>query len=67
MIAQQEQSNKISQDVVNKLNSLINVTQQNKPIPVTFPASGLLGDISRHAATEEKRHGVALLTYKPNG
>lgn len=67
MIAQQEQSNKISQDVVNKLNSLINVTQQNKPIPVTFPAGGLLGDISRHAATEEKRHGAALLTYKPNG
>ena len=39
-----------------KLDVLINTTQQNKPIP--FSASGLLGDITNHAAAEEKRHGA---------
>lgn len=63
MLAQQQQSNQTLMDVVNRLNSLINATQQNKPLPMNF--GGLLGDISKHAATEEKRHGVALLTYKP--
>ncbi|MEG2263731.1 MAG: phage tail tape measure protein [Acinetobacter sp.] len=66
MIAQQEQSNKISQDMATKLSALINVTSQNKPLPFNFPSGGLLGDISRNAADEEKRHGAALLTYKPN-
>lgn len=56
LVAKQEQANKLSQDIIGKLNSLINVTQQNKPIP--FNASGLLGDISNHAAAEEKRQGA---------
>lgn len=64
MIAEQQQTNQISKDMVSKLNSLINVTSQNKPIPMNM--GGLLGDISKHAATEEKRHGAALLTYKPS-
>lgn len=62
LVAKQEQANKLSQDIIGKLNSLINVTQQNKPIP--FNATGLLGDISNHAATEEKRHG-AFIPWKP--
>lgn len=61
LIAKQEQANKLSQDIIGKLNSLISVTQQNKPIP--FSASGLIGDITNHAKTEEKRHGFNLLSY----
>lgn len=61
LVAKQEQANQLSQEMIGKLNSLISVTQQNKPIP--FSASGLLGDITKHAATEEKRHGVDLLSY----
>lgn len=67
MLAQQEQGNKLSADIINKLNSLIAVTSQNKPLPFpTMSGGGLLGDISKNAATEEKRHGAALLMYKPN-
>ncbi|RZG77781.1 phage tail tape measure protein [Acinetobacter sp. WCHAc060025] len=67
MLAQQEQGNKLSADMINKLNSLIAVTSQNKPLPFpTMSGGGLLGDISKNAATEEKRHGAALLMYKPN-
>ncbi|WP_336033402.1 phage tail tape measure protein [Acinetobacter bereziniae] len=66
MIAQQQAASKFLGDIVNKLNSLINVTMQNKPIPITMPnVGGLLGDISKNAITEEKRHGAALLMYKP--
>lgn len=61
LIAKQEQANKLSQDMIGKLNSLISVTQQNKPIP--FNTGNLLNDISNHAAAEEKRHGFSLLSY----
>lgn len=63
MIAQQEQANKLSSDLSNKLSTLISTTAQNKPMPMNM--SGLLGDISKHAATEEKRHG-AFIPWKPN-
>lgn len=66
LLAQQQVANKFLGDMVTKLNSLINVTSENKPLPFNFPSGGLLGDISRNAADEEKRHGAALLTYKPN-
>ena len=56
LVAKQEQANQYSQEMIGKLNSLIAATQQNKPIP--FSASGLLGDITNHAAAEEKRHGA---------
>ena len=56
LVAKQEQANQLSQEMIGKLNSLIAATQQNKPIP--FSASGLLGDITNHAAAEEKRHGA---------
>lgn len=59
MIAQQEQANKFSADLSNKLSTLITVTEQNRPLPPTpISISGLLGDIERHTATEEKRHGA---------
>lgn len=63
LIAKQDQANQLSQDMIGKLNSLISATQQNKPMPMNM--SGLLGDISKHAATEEKRHG-AFIPWKPN-
>lgn len=67
LVAKQEQANQLSQEMIGKLNSLISVTQQNKPLPFpTMSGGGLLGDISKNAATEEKRHGAALLMYKPN-
>lgn len=63
LVAKQEQANELSKDMIGKLNSLIAATQQNKPVP--FSAGGLLGDISNHAAAEEKRHG-AFIPWKIN-
>jgi hypothetical protein len=63
LLAKQEHANKLSQDIVNKLNSLISVTQQNKPIPIS--TGNLLSDITNHAAAEEKRHG-AFIPWKAN-
>lgn len=56
LIAKQEQANKLSQDMIGKLNSLINVTQQNKPIP--FSSGNLLEAVSGHAKTESSRTGA---------
>ncbi|QBK70671.1 phage tail tape measure protein [Acinetobacter johnsonii] len=56
LIAKQEQANKLSQDMIGKLNSLINVTQQNKPIP--FSAGNLLESVSGQAKTESSRTGA---------
>ncbi|MBN6515561.1 hypothetical protein [Acinetobacter pittii] len=56
LIAEQKQQNVLSQDIINKLNTLIDVTGQNKP---TFNFSGgLLGAISENANAEGKRHGA---------
>lgn len=63
LVAKQEQANELSKDMIGKLNSLITATQQNKPIP--FSTGGLLGDMSNHAAAEEKRHG-AFIPWKIN-
>lgn len=63
LIAKQEQANKLSQDMIGKLNSLINVTQQNKPIP--FSAGNLLESVSGQAKTESSRTG-AFIPYKLN-
>lgn len=59
-----EKQNQISADMASKLNSLISVTQQNKP--VINMGGSLMDQISQHARTEEKRHGVSLLTYGQN-
>lgn len=56
-----EEQNKLSRDVSSKLNTLISVTQQNKPV-INLGGS-LMDQISQHARTEEKRHGVDLLSY----
>jgi len=56
MIAEQQTTNQHTRELNANIRTLINVTQQNKPIP--FSASALLGDISNHAATEEKRQGA---------
>ncbi|RKG41463.1 MULTISPECIES: hypothetical protein [Acinetobacter] len=61
MIAEQQTTNQYTRELNANIKTLINVTQQNKPIP--FSASGLIGDISNHAATEEKRHGFNLLSF----
>ena len=63
LIAKQEQANKLSQDMIGKLNSLITATQQNKPIP--FNTSNLLETVSGHAKTESSRTG-AFIPYKLN-
>lgn len=69
MIAQQEAQNQkieeqtqLSKDLSNKLSTLITVTQQNKPV-VNINGGSLVDQISQHAAKEEKRHGVDLLSY----
>ncbi|WP_277560718.1 hypothetical protein [Acinetobacter beijerinckii] len=56
-----EKQNQLSADMVNKLNSLISVTQQNKP--VINMGGSLMDQISQHTRSEEKRHGVDLLSY----
>lgn len=56
MIAQQEQANKLSSDLSNKLSTLITATQNNKPIP--FNTGSLLDGISNHAKAESNRHGA---------
>ena len=63
LLTKQQEANQLSKDISNKLSTLISTTAQNKPLP--FSASGLLGDISNHAASEEKRHG-AFIPWKPN-
>ena len=63
LIAKQEQANKLSQDMIGKLNSLITATQQNKPIP--FNSGNLLETVSGHAKTESSRTG-AFIPYKLN-
>ncbi|MDA0697940.1 MAG: hypothetical protein O2793_16265 [Proteobacteria bacterium] len=56
-----EKQNQLSSDMVNKLNSLISATQQNKP--VINMGGSLMDQISQHARNEEKRHGVDLLSF----
>ena len=58
-----ERQNQLSVDMIGKLNSLINVTQQNKPIP--FSSGNLLEAVSGHAKTESSRTG-AFIPYKLN-
>ncbi|MBK0063972.1 MULTISPECIES: phage tail tape measure protein [unclassified Acinetobacter] len=55
-VAEQQQQNQLSRDMIGKLNTLINVTGQNKP---TFSFGGsLLDGISQNAQQQEKRHGA---------
>lgn len=65
MISEQQQQNQISKDLSNKLSTLINVAQQNKPV-INLGGGSLMDQISQHTRTEEKRHGVSLLTYGQN-
>lgn len=59
-----ETQNQLITEVVNRLNSLISATQQNKPIPMSMPSvGGLMDQISQHAQTQQKRHGVDLLSF----
>ncbi|MCH7304335.1 hypothetical protein MMP74_08055 [Acinetobacter sp. NIPH 1869] len=57
-----DEQNQWSKDLSNKLSQLITVTQQNKPV-INMGGGGLMEQISQHAQTEQKRHGVDLLTY----
>ena len=50
--------------MINKINTLINVTGQNKTINFS---GGLLGAISENAAAEEKRHGASNVPFTYNG
>ena len=55
-IAEQQQQNQLSRDMIGKLSTLINVTGQNKP---TFIFGGsLLDGISQNVQQQEKRHGA---------
>lgn len=56
LISEQQKQNALSQELINKMNTLINVTGQNKPVNFS---GGLLGAISENAAAEEKRHGAS--------
>ncbi|MFW1760556.1 phage tail tape measure protein [Acinetobacter calcoaceticus] len=56
LLDKQDKQNALSQELINKINTLINVTGQNKPT-INF-SGGLLGAISENAAAQEKRHGA---------
>lgn len=58
MIAQQEQTNKISADLSSKLSTLISATQANKPLAIPFPSASSPLMQSMNSTTEEKRHGA---------
>ncbi|HCJ0461575.1 hypothetical protein [Acinetobacter baumannii] len=60
LIAEQQKQNKLSQEMISKINTLINVTGQNKTINFS---GGLLGAISENAAAEEKRHGASNIPF----
>ncbi|MFX8690314.1 hypothetical protein ABTN03_02480 [Acinetobacter baumannii] len=60
LIAEQQKQNQLSQEMINKINKLINVTGQNKTINFS---GGLLGAISENAAAEEKRHGASNVPF----
>ncbi|ENW16696.1 MULTISPECIES: hypothetical protein [Acinetobacter calcoaceticus/baumannii complex] len=60
LIAEQQKQNQLSQEMINKINTLINVTGQNKTINFS---GGLLGAISENAAAEEKRHGASNVPF----
>ncbi|EHU1483095.1 phage tail tape measure protein [Acinetobacter baumannii] len=60
LIAEQQKQNQLSQEMINKINTLINVTGQNKTINFS---GGLLGAISENAAVEEKRHGASNVPF----
>ncbi|WP_151730359.1 phage tail tape measure protein [Acinetobacter junii] len=55
LISEQQKQNALSQELINKLNTLINVTGQKPAIDFS---GGLLGALSQNAAAEEKRHGA---------
>ncbi|ENX33942.1 hypothetical protein F889_02606 [Acinetobacter colistiniresistens] len=55
-----DEQNQLSRDMVGKLNSLISATLQNKPMMM---GGGLMDQITQHAQTEQKRHGLDLLSY----
>ena len=55
LITEQQKQNALSQELINKLNTLINVTGQKPAIDFS---GGLLGALSQNAAAEEKRHGA---------
>jgi len=57
MIAEQQQQTQYSRELINKINTLINVTQQNKP-SINMGGSSLLGMITQNTAQEEKRYGA---------
>lgn len=57
LIAEQQKQNQLSQEMINRINALINVTGQNKPM--VFNGGGsLLDAISHNAETQEARHGA---------
>ena len=61
LIAEQQKQNQLSQEMINRINALINVTGQNKPM--VFNGGGsLLDAISHNAATQEEdmvlRHSI---------
>lgn len=60
LISEQQKQNALSQELINKMNTLIGVSGQSKPINFS---GGLLGAISEHAATEEKRHGASNVPF----
>jgi hypothetical protein len=60
MLAEQSKNNQLSQELVSKISTLINVTRDNKPIPFQL-GNGSLADAFGRPATassQENRHGA---------
>lgn len=58
MIAEQQQNNQHILELNGNVKTLINVTAQNKPLPMSFPSGSSPLMQSMNSATEEKRHGA---------
>lgn len=58
MIAEQQQNNQHILELNGNVKTLINVTAQNKPLPMSFPSGSSPLMQSMNSANEEKRHGA---------
>jgi len=60
MLSEQSKNNQLSQELVSKIGTLINVTRDNKPIPLQLGSGSLAESFGRPgtASNQENRHGA---------
>lgn len=59
MLSEQARSNQLSAELSSKIGTLINVTRENKPIPLNLNGLSLAQSFGKTPAAQENRHGAA--------